>query len=761
MCLLKKSVTLKKNIMQKRIFILLFLLFALYFKNFTFGQLNGIYTIGNAPSDYQTFTAALNDLHSQGIISSVVFEIKPGTYTEQISINPITGANATNTITFQPQDNNVSSVTLQFSSSASAANNYVIKLDGADFINFDKLTIIRTDTFLYSRVIEISGSARKNSFTNNIIEGNTNQNTKIVASVIGTDSSGSKSYNTFNNNIIRYGSHGLFYVGQSNTIPDSCVIVSNNQFIGQFAKGLRMKYQRFLNISNNEITSNVINNNYNAMYFQYSNDTMRIVNNKIAIATGYGINMWNCNETVVVNALIANNFISIISNQTSINAIGIYIFNSKYQHILHNSINVQNGTPINSSCINLNGSSTASLYIKNNIFKNSGGGYAYYVSKTTSTPIAASNYNDLFVGTGNYIGYWQYSENISPPLTNWQNVSSFDQNSFTTNPNYISSTDLHVTSTVLNGAATNNLSPFVISTDIDGDIRNATTPDVGADEFHINDLGIDSVLMPASGVYCQNTEFNVKVRIKNYGYNNYNGAISVYYRIAEGTQVNETTPSLSIPAGGTQEYTFSNTETPDTTGQFVFIAGTNITEDNNRANDTSSNIIPILKLPVAGFTYEINELEATFTNTSENAILYLWNFGDGSANSNAANPVHTFPAYGNYNIMLVASNACSSDIENQSIGIVGIIENSSTELIAVSPIPADDYIIIDITQETELVKSVSIMDINGKLICSRSLLNNSSKQYKLSVSDFTEGMYFLIMNFENKIVCKKILIHRN
>jgi hypothetical protein len=111
--------------------------------------------------------------------------------------------------------------------------------------------------------------------------------------------------------------------------------------------------------------------------------------------------------------------------------------------------------------------------------------------------------------------------------------------------------------------------------------------------------------------------------------------------------------------------------------------------------------------------------------------------------------------------MLVASNACSSDIENQSIGIVGIIENSSTELIAVSPIPADDYIIIDITQETELVKSVSIMDINGKLICSRSLLNNSSKQYKLSVSDFTEGMYFLIMNFENKIVCKKILIHRN
>ncbi|MDD4215069.1 MAG: hypothetical protein PHR81_09680, partial [Bacteroidales bacterium] len=81
--------------MQKRIFILLFLLFALYFKNFTFGQLNGIYTIGNAPSDYQTFTAALNDLHSQGIISSVVFEIKPGTYTEQISINPITGANAT------------------------------------------------------------------------------------------------------------------------------------------------------------------------------------------------------------------------------------------------------------------------------------------------------------------------------------------------------------------------------------------------------------------------------------------------------------------------------------------------------------------------------------------------------------------------------------------------------------------------------------------------------------------------------------------
>src|ERR1019366_2796574 len=47
-------------------------------------------------------------------------------------------------------------------------------------------------------------------------------------------------------------------------------------------------------------------------------------------------------------------------------------------------------------------------------------------------------------------------------------------------------------------------------------------------------------------------------------------------------------------------------------------------------------------------------------NTSNNAVSYLWDFGDGTADT-LSSPAHTFNAYGNYTVKLIASNACYQD----------------------------------------------------------------------------------------------------
>jgi parallel beta-helix repeat protein len=59
-------------------------------------------------------------------------------------------------------------------------------------------------------------------------------------------------------------------------------------------------------------------------------------------------------------------------------------------------------------------------------------------------------------------------------------------------------------------------------------------------------------------------------------------------------------------------------------------------------------------LPKAGFTYTINSLTANFTNTSEHAVSYEWDFGDGVGTSVVTNPSYTYEEPGSYTVTLKA-----------------------------------------------------------------------------------------------------------
>jgi PKD repeat protein len=60
---------------------------------------------------------------------------------------------------------------------------------------------------------------------------------------------------------------------------------------------------------------------------------------------------------------------------------------------------------------------------------------------------------------------------------------------------------------------------------------------------------------------------------------------------------------------------------------------------------------------------------AVFTNSSSGTppLNYLWDFGDGSATTIEANPVHTYTAPGTYTVTLTTSNDFSSDTSAQII----------------------------------------------------------------------------------------------
>jgi hypothetical protein len=120
------------------------------------------------------------------------------------------------------------------------------------------------------------------------------------------------------------------------------------------------------------------------------------------------------------------------------------------------------------------------------------GGTAHFAISLAGTapnpPGTSSNYNDLFVsGTDGAVGL--YNSVIQPTLASWQAATGQDANSISANPQFVNPTgtaatvDLHITcASPADGAAT----PVAgITTDFDNESRNATTPDIGADEINL------------------------------------------------------------------------------------------------------------------------------------------------------------------------------------------------------------------------------------------------------------------------------------
>lgn len=62
--------------------------------------------------------------------------------------------------------------------------------------------------------------------------------------------------------------------------------------------------------------------------------------------------------------------------------------------------------------------------------------------------------------------------------------------------------------------------------------------------------------------------------------------------------------------------------------------------------------------PIASFQFEISTTDwkkVTFTNFSQNAVSYSWNFGDGTSSAEK-DPVHTFAGEADYTVVLTAKN---------------------------------------------------------------------------------------------------------
>ncbi len=173
------------------------------------------------------------------------------------------------------------------------------------------------------------------------------------------------------------------------------------------------------------------------------------------------------------------------------------------------------------------------------------------------------------------------------------------------------------------------------------------------------DAQINTIIAPASNYNCANLNITPKVVIRNLGINSLTTA-TIQYKLDNqslstmnwiGNLSTYQSDTVSLPAFALQAGSHT---------YFTKVQSPNGGIDGNPTNDSLTKYFSVSNLPLVSsfFTQDTNFCQqpanVSFTNVSQNALTYNWDFGDGTSSS-ATSPTHVYTALGNYTVTLTAS----------------------------------------------------------------------------------------------------------
>lgn len=172
---------------------------------------------------------------------------------------------------------------------------------------------------------------------------------------------------------------------------------------------------------------------------------------------------------------------------------------------------------------------------------------------------------------------------------------------------------------------------------------------------------------------------------------------------------------------------------------FVTESGTyDVTVTNPVTGCTNADTITmtITPLPTAAFdALPTAVLTIVFTSLSEDAITWLWDFGDG-ATSTEENPWHTYPFAGDYTVTLVVTNDCGADISSEILTAATNITETGNGHLMIYPNPVQDVLMI--SGIANLSNDCQIFDMTGQLVMQVTYTAG------ISIADLPSGIYMLV-----------------
>ncbi|MGB0429127.1 MAG: PKD domain-containing protein, partial [Bacteroidia bacterium] len=513
---------------------------------------SGTFTIdATGNGDYRTFNAAINSL-SCGIAGPITFEVEPGTYNERLTLEPVLGASAQNTITFEGTDKDKVIIDYDGTSSLPAT----VLFDDADYVTFKNVTIVNEGNQVACG-FWLRESANFNTIENcNIKLDSTTAGYSLTGILVANSTSsssttipGNASENLeFKNNLIVGGSHGIRINGTGYNTTSENILIQNNTIRNFYFQGLNAIYISSSKIRKNHISKPRTTTAYGIIMYYNHNDS---IDGNYVEGGRYGMyiyyeNTYNRNTF----SSIANNMVTNLRDPNY--QVGIFTYSGYNLSIYHNSV-WTNGTYSNPFYAAMNMYYCYNSFAKNNSLKAGEGMiFAKYYGNIS---IGAIDYNNYY-GTG--AAKYYYDGLTFTDLSTWQSIKSkFNQSSKEGDPNYNSITDLHVTGAQLNNAALKGLG---ITTDFDGDKRPFSPDkkvDIGADEYYVSPYDIDLVSLDSPIVPIIGNN-DIKIILRNTGIQSIDDdTIVVSYSIDGTLQVRDTVIINSLAPNNNYTYTFS------------------------------------------------------------------------------------------------------------------------------------------------------------------------------------------------------------
>ena len=631
----------------------------------SFGQLSGNYTIGGAGASYATFSAAVAALDASGVNGPVTFAVAAGTYNERVVLNSISGASATNTITFDGGDKTTTSLTF---TGTSTSNRAVIVFSGAEYITFKNLHIENFGSNANAMGVLFTQDAQYNRVEDCdiIIPTLTTGYTSVCVLISSSESSFSSgtnaSNNTIKNNIISGGYYNIYWRGYSSSSPNNW----HNHLIGNTISNAYYYGMYTYYMGGSRIEGNVFNravgttNGYCVMDYYGQGDT---VENNIMHAGYIGMYFYYQNYySTTHRSQVINN---IICDFTYTAQIGIYGYRADRVEYYHNSIWINPGNNSYSyTCLSIFYAKEPK--VKNNLLVNTGQGRC--LTQYNCSPLYAGDidYNNYYSSTSTFV-YWYPTEYTN--LASLQSaVTNNNQNCTDDLPHFSDFSDLHYST-----GTVPIFMPYMsaVPKDIDYETRTTSSTMVGADEheFPAYDLDVISILSPIVPAPGNNT---VTFSYVNAGANALAAQnLTVSYSINGGSWVDETFAMAAYPKfSQPRTYTFN-------TAWYIPAAGTyelcvRITSQITGDPDAEDKICYSACTGFKG-NYTIDASGGGNFNTISNALAQM-------ANCGVSGPVHFTVKAGTYDAFEVPEIKGSSPVN--TITLEGV---DKTKVIVYNP----------------------------------------------------------------------------
>jgi len=599
-------------------------------------QLSGNYTIDSAgtPSTtvfkdfnsaviYMTSTGTRPDAGpansgTVGVSGPVVFLIAQGTYTEQVNIPAITGASATNTITFDGGLGNADTRILEYTAT-STTNAHTLRFNGATYVTVMNITVKSNGTaagvgiHFYSTISTSFITIKRCSvIVSNTTSGTTSAgpikaimatNSNISSTGGGTTGAAGLVFNIYiDSNYISGGNFGIFLSSSNATSIPHNFYVRWNSIFNSYNEGIGASTSQGYRIEGNYIKL-LANSHTASAGMEHTNGSTSgthsyvVMNNIIENAHQYGI--WfrsnNANSNTLYPTMVLNNYM--LPTFTSATSYGINCSQARNHKFIGNTIlmNMPGGYGIYST-----GSQSPPPVALNNIIQLIGANSTGLCISADAGNIDSCDYN---VYTKNSTS----ADLIKVQGTTYTKVNFIggggrNLNSSMDDPLLISLADPRPRNSCQKGLAHGHVMATV---DVLGNSR-GNPPQIGAAEPAGGsplDASIVSFLLPQSYPVSSGMQ-DVKVIIKNAG-----GITltSLSVSLELGLQFRNVSWSGSLPTCAIDTVTFTSSN------QVLFSAGSNTLKawvsypnylvDSNATNDT---IVKTFCTPINAGTYVID-----------------------------------------------------------------------------------------------------------------------------------------------------------